>query len=62
MRIEIRDNYQIESFYQGMTEPEGYGAFDDPSVIDELSSWCPLCGEGENHRDIKICIECLDHI
>jgi len=29
MQVDIRDNISIESFYQGFSEPEGYGAFDE---------------------------------
>jgi len=49
-----------ESFYGGMREPE-LGAFscDQDETITE-SSWCPFCGVGENHRDIKVCCECYD--
>lgn len=28
MKRELRENFQPESFYQGFSEPEGYGAFD----------------------------------
>ena len=56
MRIEISELGQIESFYQGMTEPE-QGAFSYQDEVIE-SSWCPLCGEGEDHKNIKICNEC----
>lgn len=49
-----------ESFYGGMREPElGAFSYDQNERIIECS-WCPLCGVGENHKDIKICIECED--
>ena len=32
MKIDIRDEVQIESFYQNFSEPEGYGAFDEDQL------------------------------
>lgn len=43
--------------------PSGYGAFScDQDEVEIQSSWCPLCKEGENHKDIKLCKECFQYL
>lgn len=34
--MDIRDNIQIESFYQEFSEPEGEGAFDQEELQEEI--------------------------
>lgn len=55
MKIDINTPIEIDSFYMGMNEPDRSG-----DEIEVESSFCPLCGEGENHKDIKICKDCED--
>lgn len=43
--------YQFSDPYEGADYDE---------VPEVESSRCPLCGEGENHKDIQICDECKD--
>lgn len=42
-------------------QQEGYGAFDNQDDVENLSPWCFLCGVGEDHRNIKVCLECRDY-
>jgi hypothetical protein len=56
MKIELTSNIEIDSFYMGFSEPEVY---EEEQVIE--SPWCPFCGEGQNHKDIKICLPCQDN-
>ena len=39
----ITDNFQVESFYQGFSEPDGYGAFDNYDEPEEQI--CSKCLE-----------------
>ena len=39
--MELRDNFNVENFYQGMNEPDGYGAFDE----EELNERTEITGE-----------------
>ena len=59
MAIEIRDNVNIESFYQEFSEPEGYGAFDEDQndySKKENQIGCGYCAneEGCTIKDPKI--------
>ncbi len=39
------------------------GAFScDQDEVELESSWCFMCGEGQNHKDIKLCKECFDYL
>jgi len=49
---------EVESFYHDMSEPEGYGTFDQDNRLPE--SHCPICLEGENDKDIKVCAKCQE--
>jgi hypothetical protein len=53
--MDIRDHIEIDSFYQGFSEPESGS---DKKVIE--TPFCPLCLTGENRKDIKICDDCQD--
>jgi hypothetical protein len=55
MKIDITTPIEIDSFNSRMTEPE---VGEDVEVIE--TAYCPLCGIGENHKDIKICKDCED--
>ena len=48
MTININDQYDIESFYFEMREPEGYGVFDqDENVVEEE----PIDEDEYNEKD-----------
>ena len=61
--MEIRDLNHVESFYQGMNEPEGYGAFDqqetDPCDTCDLKDQSECCNAPIIMHDI--CSRCGEH-
>lgn len=57
MTISFNELGSIESFYGSFEEPSGVFAEVEPE-----SSWCCLCGEGEDHHNIKICRECFEYL
>ena len=70
MKIDIRDNVNIESFYQNFSEPAGHGAFDeelnertedvtDPCENCELYNKSDCCNAEIKHTDI--CTSCGEH-
>jgi len=66
MKIDIRDNFSPESFYQGMSEPTGLGAFDqDEPEVRKFDNPCPVCGKSldyegntEDMCSCEICVDC----
>ena len=56
MKIDITTPIEIDSFNSGMREPE---VFEEEPIIE--SSWCFLCGEGEDKHNIKVCDQCQDY-
>ena len=34
---------------------------DGGEEVEILTPWCCLCGKGEDHRNIKICQNCIDY-
>ena len=76
MNISIFSDFRPESFYQGMSEPEGYGAFDqddEPILTEEdycqyccqlpekCKCYCPTCGELLDF-DFDHCVNCFEPI
>ena len=43
MKIDIRDNVNIESFYQNFRESEGHGAFDKYQCDEDAIVRCEYC-------------------
>ena len=70
--MELRDNFEIESFYQWMEEIEGYGAFCIPVECDDNPELCADCEDelaflevtykrkGIAFREL-VCMKCYSH-
>lgn len=57
MSIDINSHYDIESFEAFVSEPEGYGVFNEDEDVEEIS---PCCSAPIIHGDL--CSKCLEHI
>jgi hypothetical protein len=72
MKIDIRELGNIESFYQGFSEPAGHGAFDPDQLLertedvkDDPCEYCAMYNKsdccGAEIKWTDICTSCGEH-